>query len=169
MRFDICANTFADIKAASAGGRVILATDWDNFTDFADDFGNAEISAEYRDPKQRFFKFYKISMTAGDEYNCLVRWGRIGTKGSSQIVTHREAEKRWKSKIKKGYETPTNPFENTPLKDAIWISKEGDSYRVFKEDPASHQTTTIGGKTVHIWPICDLPFESVLALLTHRQ
>ena len=125
---------------------------FDSLIDLSQMFGQAQIYAEYRDPKKNSHKFYRVTIKNS---HCTVSWGRVGTKGTSQDVTLFEARKRWKSKLDKGYEKVPNRFASTPLSKAREIRRVGTNlYQVF--------THANNGLLVSI---CKVPRKSVIQLL----
>jgi predicted DNA-binding WGR domain protein len=148
----ICTETVADIKKGGTHWLENSAT-FDIMVHYAGIFTSAKIEAEYRDPNKNSHKFYRVSVRNG---HYTVSWGRIGTKGTSQDVTLKEARKRWNSKLDKGYER-INPFKGTPLDRTASIDKVGENSYQLKVRHQQHQ----------LIPLCKVPLTSVIKILTH--
>jgi len=112
--------------------------DWDALVFSIETFGRGTLYAEYHDPAKNAHKFYAVEVdTSTQAYvngtDVIVRWGRVGTKGTTQRVSLEVARLRWASKLSKGYEPLSNKYAATPfanLTQLDWcpISDKFDAY-----------------------------------------
>jgi len=143
----LCQETQKDLLAANYS--LCDAPSFRSFLKYKEYFGEAVISAEYRDNKNSH-KFYRVIAKPNGFF---VNWGRVGTNGRNQAVSLEEAERRWKSKLAKGYKKKQG-FEGTPFEKAREIRKVANGYQVFIS--FDHATVV---------PLCVLPLRSVMKLL----